>query len=601
MTLPAVEFRYLGICVGIIVSLAGTAGNVMAIAAYYSNPKMKTAFNLIIVHLATVDLFTSSIIIPFIVNGYAKLDWLFSPVSCELFGYFYYSAHYTSAVFLVAISCNRYMHVSRPHAAYRVIYSQRRRRVTAVIMWVFAPLCLLPLLFTDGFGWWQNALLCSYTRNQGFSDVYSLIMRIFFQLFPFMCMVALYGSMFATVKRSHASVDNPKIHVDRCDSSFGNGFTTDTKLAASSPMRSTSNQYELKLSYETSRSPTKSTADTPKYPVVGNMVKPAVNTATEALDWRLREISSETEHRGQAFTTDSADYEVAVLRRQSVSTRHAKLCRRNSSGNIKTLPSLPTSLPEDSENVKVYSLRAVKQRAVTFSNLKNIRTFVERKVSLEPSANTNNTESSNSKAEGNVQTSVVKPLPLPRPRHLSVPTENYHTDITDYLKKQSRFSSRLTKSSFKRKRAFSTAAISKIGTMKSRFANKSKRSVQHAKAQRQLLYMCTVICATFALCALPSAFLNLVTDYDSVAPEVHMATSDLQWLTSMINPIVYAAMNTQFRKEYKKIFARLAAFCCCNSGKMSSKVHPAKSEVKNSIKRRSSSRFRSLRSDFSSR
>ena len=46
-----------------------------------------------------------------------------------------------------------------------------------------------------------------------------------------------------------------------------------------------------------------------------------------------------------------------------------------------------------------------------------------------------------------------------------------------------------------------------------------------------------------------------MTDYDSVAPEVHMATSDLQWLTSMINPIVYAAMNTQFRKEYKKYVA----------------------------------------------
>lgn len=35
---------------------------------------------------------------------------------------------------------------------------------------------------------------------------------------------------------------------------------------------------------------------------------------------------------------------------------------------------------------------------------------------------------------------------------------------------------------------------------------KRRTSVQHAKAQRQLLYMSIVICVTFALCALPRYF-----------------------------------------------------------------------------------------------
>ena len=58
----------------------------------------------------------------------------------------------------------RYMHVSRPHASYALLFSPKRRRFIGCLTWCISPIFLLPLIFTGGFGWWKNGLLCTYTR-----------------------------------------------------------------------------------------------------------------------------------------------------------------------------------------------------------------------------------------------------------------------------------------------------------------------------------------------------------------------------------------------------------------------------------------------------
>lgn len=76
---------------------------------------------------------------------------------------------------------------------------------------------------------------------------------------------------------------------------------------------------------------------------------------------------------------------------------------------------------------------------------------------------------------------------------------------------------------------------------------------KHNRSNRKLLQISITICAAFAFVFLPSALVNLSPYRTKMDPRIHMACSNLAWFNSLINPIVYAILNSKFRKEYKKI------------------------------------------------
>jgi len=73
------------------------------------------------------------------------------------------------------------------------------------------------------------------------------------------------------------------------------------------------------------------------------------------------------------------------------------------------------------------------------------------------------------------------------------------------------------------------------------------------RADTKLLICSVTICSIFISLFLPSVILNLIQG--CLDPRLHMAASNLTWLNSCVNPIVYAMMNTRFRKEYLKILS----------------------------------------------
>uniref|UniRef100_A0A8C5M847 G-protein coupled receptors family 1 profile domain-containing protein n=1 Tax=Leptobrachium leishanense TaxID=445787 RepID=A0A8C5M847_9ANUR len=70
---------------------------------------------------------------------------------------------------------------------------------------------------------------------------------------------------------------------------------------------------------------------------------------------------------------------------------------------------------------------------------------------------------------------------------------------------------------------------------------------------KKVTRMCFVVFIFFVVSYIPFLLLNIF-DAKNAAPQVlHMIAANLTWLNSCINPILYAAMNRQFRDSYKRV------------------------------------------------
>ncbi|CAK8689167.1 unnamed protein product [Clavelina lepadiformis] len=78
---------------------------------------------------------------------------------------------------------------------------------------------------------------------------------------------------------------------------------------------------------------------------------------------------------------------------------------------------------------------------------------------------------------------------------------------------------------------------------------------KHAR-ERQLAYSSFVICVAFAVCILPTSILYLVqiTTGITIAANVVLIVGCIAWLHAILNPLIYGYLNSQYRREYSRIF-----------------------------------------------
>ncbi|KAK9407350.1 G-protein coupled receptor 84 [Crotalus adamanteus] len=76
--------------------------------------------------------------------------------------------------------------------------------------------------------------------------------------------------------------------------------------------------------------------------------------------------------------------------------------------------------------------------------------------------------------------------------------------------------------------------------------------------------MCFVVFIFFVLCYIPFLLINIFDAKNRAPTILHMIAANLTWLNSCINPLLYAAMNRQFRDAYKGVmhtFAQKIPWC----------------------------------------
>ncbi|XP_008837359.1 G-protein coupled receptor 84 [Nannospalax galili] len=68
--------------------------------------------------------------------------------------------------------------------------------------------------------------------------------------------------------------------------------------------------------------------------------------------------------------------------------------------------------------------------------------------------------------------------------------------------------------------------------------------------------MCFAVFLCFALSYIPFLLLNILDARGRAPRVIHMVAANLTWLNGCINPVLYAAMNRQFRHAYRSILKR---------------------------------------------
>ncbi|XP_012887884.1 PREDICTED: G-protein coupled receptor 84 [Dipodomys ordii] len=86
---------------------------------------------------------------------------------------------------------------------------------------------------------------------------------------------------------------------------------------------------------------------------------------------------------------------------------------------------------------------------------------------------------------------------------------------------------------------------------------KGARRAQDSSAEfGRVTQMCFAVFLCFVLSYIPFLLLNLLDAMIRAPRVVHMLAANLTWLNSCINPVLYAAMNYQFRRAYGSILKR---------------------------------------------
>nr|XP_039251263.1 G-protein coupled receptor 84-like [Styela clava] len=217
----SIAFRHFGIAIGFWTIFIGSFGNMLTILTYVANKKLRTSFNAFLLNLAVIDFYTSTCMIPFNVAGYIQMEWPFGNDSftARLQAFNYFCCGYTSVVFLVAITANRFIGAIFP-GKYKIWFSKERMIWILIVCNICAPAFLLPFLVGTHStcnaplygltGYNTKQFLCTFIclpPNTGWGP-YMQFTRVLFQFVPLIGMILMYAVIFTFVHKRRNKLTN---------------------------------------------------------------------------------------------------------------------------------------------------------------------------------------------------------------------------------------------------------------------------------------------------------------------------------------------------------------------------------------------------------
>ncbi|XP_041038452.1 G-protein coupled receptor 84-like [Carcharodon carcharias] len=157
-------YRYVGASLGLVVTALGGLGNLLTMLAFTADPRLRTAFNRLVLNLTLADLLYCSLLQPLTVHTYLRNGWAWGRDSCRLFGLMLFASNLVSILNMAAIAGARYLLVSGPRRFHRLC-SGRLGPVFLAGPWLLALVLLAP--FWCVFQFQPTVCTCSFHRTAG--------------------------------------------------------------------------------------------------------------------------------------------------------------------------------------------------------------------------------------------------------------------------------------------------------------------------------------------------------------------------------------------------------------------------------------------------
>ncbi|KAJ1159731.1 hypothetical protein NDU88_000236 [Pleurodeles waltl] len=216
-----VNYRYVSVTWGIIVTLVGTVGNILTVLAFALDKKLQTRFNILIVNLTFADLLYCALLQPFSVDSYLHLYWRSGATFCRVFGMLLFVSNSVSILTLCLIAVSRYLLIANSKLFDR-IFSRLGMTLIIIGTWVlgfgsFAPLWNVFVLV-------QKVCTCSFDRIRG--RPYTTILMGFYFVIGLGCVGVFYFLIHRKVKVAAKALDQYKLKKNNGKSGYVAGVST---------------------------------------------------------------------------------------------------------------------------------------------------------------------------------------------------------------------------------------------------------------------------------------------------------------------------------------------------------------------------------------
>ncbi|KAM4796990.1 G-protein coupled receptor 84 [Rhinophrynus dorsalis] len=218
-----VEYRYVGVTWGIIVSLVGTIGNILTVVAYAVDKKLQTRFNMLIINLTLADILYCTFLQPFSVDAYLHLYWRSGTTFCRVFGMLLFVSNSVSILNLCLIAVSRYILITN-NKLFDRIFSRLGVLLIVLGTWVvgfasFAPLWPVFVLV-------PKVCTCSFHRIKG--RPYTTILMAFYFVVGLSCVGIFYFLIHRKVKSAAKALDQYKLKTKKSAKGHVAGLNSDS-------------------------------------------------------------------------------------------------------------------------------------------------------------------------------------------------------------------------------------------------------------------------------------------------------------------------------------------------------------------------------------
>lgn len=185
----------------ILISIAGTIGNLISILAMVKCKRLRNSTTAFIVNLCVSDMLFCGFTMPFTALIFLNRNWYYGDMLCKMFALIKFSNGLVSVFTVVAIAVNRYILIIYPRS-YEKIYGKRNTLILIVSLWLF-PFLLILLPFFNAWGTLEfdpKIGDCGVMNLNGKSP--RTLIFVLGMVFPIILFVACYLKIYFAVKTS---------------------------------------------------------------------------------------------------------------------------------------------------------------------------------------------------------------------------------------------------------------------------------------------------------------------------------------------------------------------------------------------------------------